>query len=101
MARALALVTLTALLVPVAACDSGSATGRPDVIKIVSSLPRTGSNNAQTTTMVNGINMALDEVGRKIGEFKIEYEDWDDASPQRGDWDAAVEAANADKAIKD
>jgi branched-chain amino acid transport system substrate-binding protein len=100
-ARALSLFTLAALLAPVTACDSGSATGRADVIKIVSSLPRTGSNNAQTTTMVNGINMALDEVGRKVGEFKIEYEDWDDASPQRGDWDGAVEAANADKAIKD
>jgi branched-chain amino acid transport system substrate-binding protein len=29
------------------------------------------------------------------------YEDWDDASPARGQWDPAVEAANADKAIQD
>src|SRR5688572_23284159 len=100
MSRAVALVLALALL-PISACDSASRTGRPDVIKIVSSLPRTGSNNAQTTTMVNGIRMALDEVSWKVGDFKIEYEDWDDASPQRGDWDAAVEAANADKAIKD
>lgn len=72
-----------------------------ETIKIVSSLPRTGSANYQTTTMVNGINMALDEVGRKVGNFNIVYEDWDDASPERGQWDPAVEAANADRAIRD
>lgn len=72
-----------------------------NTIKIVSSLPRTGSANAQTTTIVNGIKMAIDEVGGKIGEFSIQYEDWDDASPERGAWDPAIEAANADKAIND
>lgn len=70
-------------------------------IKIVSSLPRTGSANAQTSTIVNGIRMAVEEIGGKIGEFTISYEDWDDASPERGQWDPAVEAANADKAIRD
>ncbi len=70
-------------------------------IKIVSSLPRTGSANSQTTTIVNGIRMAIDEVGGKAGDFKIVYEDWDDASPERGNWDPAVEAANADKAVQD
>lgn len=72
-----------------------------ETIKIVSSLPRTGSANAQTSSMVNGIKLAIDEVGAKVGDFKIIYEDWDDASPERGQWDPAVEAANADKAIKD
>ena len=71
------------------------------VIKIVSSLPRTGSANAQTTTMVNGIRMAIDEVGGKIDGFDIAYEDWDDASPQKGNWDPQVEAQNANKAVKD
>ncbi|RIL10967.1 MAG: branched chain amino acid ABC transporter substrate-binding protein [Proteobacteria bacterium] len=70
-------------------------------IKIVSSLPRTGSANAQTTTIVNGIRMAIDEVDAKVGDYTIAYEDWDDASPERGSWDPAVEAANADKAISD
>jgi branched-chain amino acid transport system substrate-binding protein len=71
-----------------------------ETIRIVSSLPRTGSANAQTTSMVNGIKMAIDELGGKIGNFKIVYEDWDDASPERGQWDPAVEASNADKAIR-
>jgi len=71
------------------------------VLKIVSSLPRTGSANAQTTSIVNGIRMAIDEAGGKAGSFTVKYEDWDDASPERGNWDPAVEAMNADKAIKD
>jgi branched-chain amino acid transport system substrate-binding protein len=78
-----------------------SSVSAEEIIKIVSSLPRTGSANAQTTTIVNGIKMALDEVKSKIGKFKIVYEDWDDASPERGAWDPAVEATNADKAIND
>mgnify|MGYP000620812243 CR=1 FL=1 len=35
----------------------------------------------------------------QAGGFAITYLDWDDASPERGAWDPAVEAANADKAI--
>ena len=72
-----------------------------DTIKIVSSLPRTGSANAQAQTIVNGIKMAIDEVGGKIGDYSIAYEDWDDASPERGQWDPAIEAGNAQKAVKD
>jgi branched-chain amino acid transport system substrate-binding protein len=77
------------------------ATDESKLIKIVSSLPRTGSANAQTTSIVNGIKMAIDEVKSKVGDFTISYEDWDDASPERGSWDPQVEAANADKAIND
>jgi branched-chain amino acid transport system substrate-binding protein len=69
-------------------------------ITIVSSLPRTGSANGQTTSIANGIRMAIDEVGGSVAGYAISYEDWDDASPERGQWDPTVEAANADKAIK-
>ena len=72
-----------------------------EVIKLISSLPRTGSANGQSSTIVNGIKMALDEVGYKIGNFKLVYQDMDDASPERGQWDPAIEAANADKAVHD
>src|SRR5437867_1786037 len=84
------------LLVCLVGLDAGAET-----IKIVSSFPRTGSANAQSQTMVNGVKMALDEFGYKVGGFTIAYEDWDDASPERGQWDPAVEAANAHKAVGD
>jgi branched-chain amino acid transport system substrate-binding protein len=79
----------------------GGAAGGGTKVKIVSSLPRTGSANAQTTTMVNGIRLALDEANYKVGDFTIEFEDWDDASAKKGDWDPEVEAANADRAAND
>lgn len=70
-------------------------------LKLVSSLPRTGSANAQTTSIVNGIRMAIAERGGVVDGYTIEYEDWDDASPQKGNWDGQIEAANANKAVKD
>jgi len=82
-----------------AAGGGGGATG--GTIKIISSLPRTGSSNAVTGAMVNGILLALAEAGNKAGPFTLTYEDWDDASAKKGDWDPEVEAANADKAVKD
>ena len=94
--------TLLALAAPaVLGTAALAADAFANSVKIVSSLPRTGSANAQTTSMVNGIKMAIAEVGGKIGDTTILFEDWDDASPQRGNWDPAVEAQNADKAIAD
>lgn len=96
--RYLLFVTLSTILVSFAATV---AIADPQTIKIVSSLPRTGSANNQTTTIVNGIRLAIEEAGSKVGAFNIVHEDWDDASPERGNWDPALEAANADKAIND
>lgn len=73
----------------------------PKLIKIVSSLPRTGSAKAQTDTIVNGIKMALEESGYRAGDFKIEYEDLDDATANDGKWTPERETANANKAIND
>lgn len=71
------------------------------VIKIVSSLPRTGSARGQTDTIVNGVVMALEEASWRVGGFTIKYEDLDDATAAAGQWTAEKEAANADQAIKD
>ena len=70
-------------------------------IKIVSSLPRTGTDKAQTDTMVNAIKMALEENNGKVGNATVTYEDWDDATAAAGHWDPAQETANANKAAAD
>ena len=80
---------------------TGGLVAQADVIKIVSSLPRTGSANGQTTSMVNGLKMAIAETGGQIAGYTLAYEDWDDASPERGQWDPALEAANAQHAVQD
>jgi branched-chain amino acid transport system substrate-binding protein len=71
-----------------------------NVIKIVSSLPRTGSAEGQTTTIVNGIKLAIDE-SPEIAGMKVEYRDMDDATAQAGQWEAAKEADNAREAAAD
>ncbi len=88
---------------PAVKSGNGSTTtsGKPNTIKIVSSLPRTGSAKQQTDTIVNGIKMAIDEVGAKVGDFTIEYLDLDDATASAGQWTAEAETANADQAVKD
>jgi branched-chain amino acid transport system substrate-binding protein len=79
--------------------DSGGPAGGP--IRIVSSMPRTGSAKGQTDTIYNGIQMAIDEYGREVAGFKIDYLDWDDATAGKGSWTADLESANANKAIAD
>ena len=77
------------------------AGGDPKTIKIVSSLPRTGSAKGQTDTIVNGIKLALEEADYKVGDFKIEFLDLDDATAIDGKWTSERETANAEQAVKD
>jgi branched-chain amino acid transport system substrate-binding protein len=96
---------------PTAAPAAGAATAAPaaggaaggETIKIVSSLPRTGSSKGQTDTIVNAINQRLeqDNFGACNGQFKIVYEDMDDATAAAGKWDPTQEANNANKAAAD
>jgi branched-chain amino acid transport system substrate-binding protein len=97
--RTAAIVSAISLAAALAGAAAAPQQGK--TLKIVSSLPRTGSANAQTTSMVNGIRMAIEERGGEVDGFAIAYEDMDDASPQKGNWDPQVEAANAKKAIAD
>ena len=73
----------------------------PDLVKIVSSLPRTGSAKHQSDTLVRGIRMAIDEAGGKVGRFRIEYLDLDDSTAAAGQWTSEAEAANARRALQD
>jgi len=51
--------------------------------------------------MANAIKMALNQVGNKIGNATLVYQDMDDATAAKGQWDAAQEASNANAAIAD
>ncbi|MBI3839137.1 MAG: branched-chain amino acid ABC transporter substrate-binding protein [Planctomycetia bacterium] len=102
MSRFLPPVLLIALLGMITLIGwQGSAGGDPELIKIVSSLPRTGSAKAQTDTIVNGIKIALAESQSKAGGFEIVYADWDDATAGAGQWTAEAETANAARAVRD
>jgi branched-chain amino acid transport system substrate-binding protein len=81
--------------------DQGGGGGGGQTVKIVSDLPLQGANRAQTTTMVNAIEMAIEERGGKAGSATIEYESLDDATAQAGQWDEAKCAENAQTAAQD
>ena len=94
-----------------AAASGGAAGAQPDNCKnkvgtstseihVYSSLPRQGTNTEQTDTLVEQIKTTLD--GQKVGNFTIKYTDLDDSSAAAGgDWDGAVEQANANKVAAD
>lgn len=72
-------------------------------LKLVSSLPMTGASLTQTQTIVNAMELRLEQAGNKAcgGAYDIEYEAWDDASAALGKWDPAIVTENANKAAAD
>jgi branched-chain amino acid transport system substrate-binding protein len=107
-AGALAALGVAAALVA-AGCGGGGDSGGSGggggdsgpTAKIVSDLPLQGANRAQTTTMVNAIELAIEERNGKAGDVTIEYESLDDATAQSGQWDEAKCAENAQSAAQD
>jgi branched-chain amino acid transport system substrate-binding protein len=102
----MSLVVLGVVAVLVAGCggggdQGGGGGGGAQTVKIVSDLPLQGANRFQSTTMVNAIEMAIDERNGKAGNVKIEYESQDDATAQAGQWDEAKCAENAQTAAQD
>jgi branched-chain amino acid transport system substrate-binding protein len=87
-----------------AACSGGSGGGgggSKGEIEIWSSLPRQGSSKAQSDTIVNAINLAIDEKKGVAGGYTIKYTDKDDSTAAAGKWDEATEIKNANDAVAD
>ena len=72
-----------------------------NTLTIVSDLPLSGA--AATQSIVRAMQLRLDQAASRAcgGRFSIHYESWDDASAAAGDWDPAVETANARRAAAD
>ncbi len=93
---------LVATSMLLAACGAGGAAGGK-TLKIVSSLPMTGSSLTQTQTIVNSEQLRLAQANNQAcgGKYTLAYEAWDDASAAQGQWDPAVETENGNKAAAD
>lgn len=72
-------------------------------LKIVSSLPLTGSARPQSLAIVNGAQLRVEQAKGKAcdGKYEIVYESWDDASEALGKWDPELETRNANNAVSD
>ncbi|PYM31949.1 MAG: branched chain amino acid ABC transporter substrate-binding protein, partial [Candidatus Rokuibacteriota bacterium] len=70
-------------------------------LRLYTSWPMQGAMLPEGTGMKNGVDLAVSEVGGVVAGYCLEVVGLDDASPQTGKWDGAVEAENANKAIGD
>ncbi len=94
---------MVAISMVLTACGAGGAASGGKTLKIVSSLPMTGSSLTQTQTIVNAEQLRLAQANYQAcgGKYKLSYEAWDDASAAQGQWDPAVETENGNKAAAD
>lgn len=70
-------------------------------LRLYTSWPMQGAMIPEGTGMKNGVDMAVAEVNGAVAGYCLEVINLDDASPQTGKWDGAVEAENANKAVAD
>jgi branched-chain amino acid transport system substrate-binding protein len=80
---------------------SSSSGGGGQTLNIYSSLPMQGSSRTQTTALVNGAKLALEQAGGKAGSFTIKYTPLDDSTAQAGSWTPEATTANARKVAQD
>jgi branched-chain amino acid transport system substrate-binding protein len=79
----------------------GGSEGGGKTLTIYSSLPLQGASRPQTTAMVSGIKLALEQAGNKAGDFTVNYQSLDDSTAQAGNWTPEQAQANARKASQD
>jgi branched-chain amino acid transport system substrate-binding protein len=98
----------TALAFGVAACGGGGDNGGGGgggagrtTLTIYSSLPLQGDSRPQSSSVVDGEKLALEEAGGKVGKFKITYKSLDDATAAAGKWEPGQTSADARKAAQD
>jgi branched-chain amino acid transport system substrate-binding protein len=79
--------------------DTGG--GGSKTVTVYSSLPLQGASRPQTTALVNGIKLALEQAGGKAGDVTVKYQSLDDSTAQAGSWTPEATQANASKAAQD
>jgi branched-chain amino acid transport system substrate-binding protein len=102
--RALAVIAVATL--GVAACGggssdtggSGSSSGSKTVI-ISTDLPLQGSSADASADTNNAIELYLDQVGHKAGDYTIQLKKYDDSTATAGQWDAATCSKNAQEHV--
>jgi branched-chain amino acid transport system substrate-binding protein len=81
--------------------DGGGGEAGGDTLNVYSSLPLQGASRPQTTALVEGIRLALQQNNGKAGEFTIKYTSLDDSTAQAGTWTPEATSANARRVAQD
>jgi branched-chain amino acid transport system substrate-binding protein len=105
MMRASAAVLAIALIAVGCGDDEPSGETAPGdagrTLTVYSSLPLQGAQRPQTTDMVKGIELALEQAGGKAGDYTVKYQSLDDSTAQAGAWTPEATTSNARKAAQD
>src|SRR5436190_10393001 len=86
---------------PAPSTDGGKPAAEGKQLTVYSSVPLQGASRVQTTAVVNGAKLALEQAGNKAGSHTIKYVSLDDSTAQAGSWTPEQESANARKAAGD
>src|SRR5829696_250196 len=79
----------------------GDSGGGGSSVNVYSSLPLQGASRPQTTALVEGIKLALEQRNGKAGETTVKYTSLDDSTAQAGTWTPEATSANARKVAQD
>ncbi len=82
-----------------AACGGGSddaaSGGGGKTLVISSDLPMQGASADASTSTNNVIKLYLEQIGNKVGDYTIEFKEYDNSTAAKGSWDDAQCAKNA------
>ena len=102
MAKPIKLVAVMAAVVLLAgACasksggSSGSGASGGKTLIISTDLPMQGASKDASDATINAINLYLDQIGHKAGNYTIQLKTYDDSTAAAGKWDDATCASNA------
>jgi len=73
----------------------GGGGGGGKTLTISTDLPMQGVSHDASTSTINAINLYLDQVNHKAGNFTIKLKTYDDSTAAKGAWDEATCANNA------
>ncbi len=79
----------------------GGEGGGGETVNVYSSLPLQGASRPQTTAMVEGIRLALQQNKGKAGDLTVKYTSLDDSTAQAGTWTPEATSANARRVAQD
>jgi branched-chain amino acid transport system substrate-binding protein len=98
-------VALLAAVVGVGACGSSSGKTlaatqiRGKTLTIYASAPLRGRSSVTGQSVIDGASLALEQVGDRIGRYRIALKVLDDATVQRGGWDPGQTTINVRVAV--
>jgi branched-chain amino acid transport system substrate-binding protein len=100
--RAIAVVAVASMAV--AACggddDGGGASGEGKTVVISSDLPLQGAAKDASVSTNNAIKLYLEQQGNKVGDYTIEFKEYDDSTAAKGGWDDAQCTKNATEHVQ-